>query len=266
MNLFTRRRSLTIRVGTMLSVGMWNGAATTGRTKPKTRTNETRRMTGTSSTAFSRALLRPARSLPSTLEEAAYPVQRPEAQEGLALYVLLGQRPEDARVRRVGPVVAHHEDVVLRDRGRGEEAPVGELLVRVGLPLGLPVHDEAPRADRYPVAGEADDALYEVRLRVVHALEDDDVAALGFGEAVDELVHEDAVVDLERRDHAARGDPERLHHEGPDEAEDQREGDDEDDEVLEDAPALLLAGRALLFRGAETLVFVGGQVGHEDKG
>src|SRR5918997_2406248 len=243
MNLFTRRRSLTFRVGTMLSVGMWNGAATTGRTKPKTRTKETRRMTGTSSTAFSRALLRPARSLPSTLEEAAYPVQRPEAQEGLALYVLLGQGAEDAGVRRVGPVVAHHEDVVLRDRGRGEKGPVGELLVRVGLLLGLPVHDEAPGADRYPVAGEADDALYEVRILVVYALEDNDVPALGLGEAVDKLVHEDAVVYLERRDHAAGGDPERLHHEGPDKAEDEGEGDDEYDEVLEDAPALFFARR-----------------------
>src|SRR4028119_979816 len=161
MNLLTRRRSLTIRVGTMLSVGMWNGAATTGRTKPKTRAKEIRRITGISSTAFRQAPRRPPRPPPLTLEEAAYPVQRPEAQEGLALYVLLRKRAEDAGVRRVGPVVAHHEDVVLRDRGRGEEAPVGELLVRVGLLLGLPVHDEAPRADRDPVAGEADDAAYE---------------------------------------------------------------------------------------------------------
>src|SRR4028118_1441892 len=266
MNLFTSRRSLTIRVGTMLSVGMWKGAATTGRTKPKTSAKEIRRITGISSTAFRKALRRSARSLPLTLEEAAYPVQRPEAQEGPALHVPFGERLEDAGVRRVGPVVAHNEDVVLRDGGRGEEALVRELLVRVGLLLGLPVHDEAPRADRYSVAGEADDALYEVRVRVVDALEDDDVAALGLGEAVDELVHEDPAVDLERRDHAPRGDPERLDHERPDEAEDEREGDDEDDEVLDDAPALLLAGRAVLFRGAETLVFVGEPIRHEDKG
>src|SRR4028118_262535 len=128
MNLFTSRRSLTIRVGTMLSVGMWKGAATTGRTKPKTSAKEIRRITGISSTAFRKApRRRPSRPLPLTLEEAAYPVQRPEAQEGLALYVLFGKRAEDAGVGRVGPVVAHHEDVVLRDGCRGEEALVWEL-------------------------------------------------------------------------------------------------------------------------------------------
>src|SRR4028119_1120232 len=199
MNLLTRRRSLTIRVGTMLSVGMWNGAATTGRTKPKTSAKAIKSITGISSTAFRKAPRRPSRSLPLTLKKAAYPVQRPEAQEGLALYVLFGEGTEDARVRRVGPVVAHHEDVVLRYGGRGEEALVGELLVRVGLLLRLPVYDEAPRADRHPVAGEADDALYEVRVRVVDALEDDDVAALGFGEPVDEPVAEDAGRSGERR-------------------------------------------------------------------
>src|SRR4028118_1798140 len=103
MNLLTRRRSLTIRVGTMLSVGMWKGAATTGRTKPKTRAKEIRRITGISSTAFRKAPRRPSRSSPLTLEEAAYPVQRPEAQESLALYVLFGQRGEDAGVGRVRP-------------------------------------------------------------------------------------------------------------------------------------------------------------------
>src|SRR4028118_619214 len=110
MNLLTRRRSLTIRVGTMLSVGMWKGAATTGRTKPKTRAKETTSITGISSKPFRNALRRSARSSPPMLEEA-YPVHRPEAQEGLALYVLFGQGAEDAGVLGVGAVVSHHEDV-----------------------------------------------------------------------------------------------------------------------------------------------------------
>src|SRR4028119_1695037 len=160
MNLFTSRRSLTIRVGTMLSVGMWKGAATTGRTKPKTRAKEMRSITGISSKPLRKALRRSARSSPPMLEEA-YPVRRPEAQEGLALYVLFGQGAEDAGVLGVGAVVSHHEDVVFRDGGGGEEARVGELLVGERFLLGLPVHDEAPRADRHPVAGEADDALAE---------------------------------------------------------------------------------------------------------
>src|SRR3712207_742449 len=249
----------------MLSVGMWKGAATTGRTKPKTRAKEIRSITGISSTPLKKAFRRPARSSPATLEEAD-PARRPEAQEGLALYVLLGQGSEDPGVRRVGPIVAHHEDVVLRDSSRGEEARVGELLVREGLLLGLPVHDEASRADRHPVPRKGDHPLNKVRVRVVDALEDDDVAPLGFREAVDKLVHEHAVVYLERGDHAPRGDPERLDHEGPHEAEDQRERDDEYDEVLDDAPALLLAGRARLLGGPEVLVFVVGSIGHGNKG
>src|SRR4028118_2358588 len=150
MNLLTRRRSLTIRVGTMLSVGMWKGAATTGRTKPKTRAKETRSITGISRMPFSNAPRRSARSSPPMLEEP-YPVHRPEAQGGLALYVRLGEGAGDAGVLGVGAVVAHHEDVVLRDRGRGEEARVGELLVNERFLLRFPVHDEASRADRHPV-------------------------------------------------------------------------------------------------------------------
>src|SRR5215204_5699950 len=76
---------------------------------------------------------------PHTTSKQTDTVRWPEAHECLALYVLLRQRPEDPGVGGVGPVVAHHEDVVLRHPGLGKGAPIGKLLVRVGLLLGLAV-------------------------------------------------------------------------------------------------------------------------------
>ena len=76
------------------------------------------------------------------------------------------------------------------------------------------------------VARQADHALDVVDAVVVGPLEDDDVAPLGLGvlqdlgvgegdaEAVGELRDEDVVADLQRRDHRARGDLERLDDEG----------------------------------------------------
>src|SRR3712207_9177462 len=76
------------------------------------------------------------------------PAQRPEAQESLTLYLLLRHGAEEARVAGVSPVVSHHENVALRNRRRGEEAPVGELFVHVGLPSWLAVHEEFAASDR----------------------------------------------------------------------------------------------------------------------
>src|SRR5215212_5683585 len=120
-------------------------------------------------------------------------------------------------------------------------------------------------------AEEADDALDQVLFRreaaSLDALEADDVPALGFGEAVDELVDEHPVPDPERGDHALRGDVEGLHDERPDEAEDQPERDDQYDQELEDAAVPLLGGAraavpARLPGGLELLVLVVGLLGH----
>src|SRR5215203_749854 len=123
----------------MLSEAAENGEATPGRTKPKTRTKEIRSITGSSRRDLRKALHRWVRG--STLEQADA-ARRPEAQERLALYVLLRDRAEDPGVLGVGAVVTHREDVILRDRRGRVEAPVRELLVHVGLPLGLAVYEQ----------------------------------------------------------------------------------------------------------------------------
>ena len=121
-------------------------------------------------------------------------------------------------------------------------------------------------AYRYVVSRQGDDAFYEVFVGIVNALEHDDVPAPGLREAVDELVHEHPVAYLERWDHAARGDPERLHDERPDEAEHQGEGNQQYDQVLERASTLLAGGPALLARGPELLLLVVRPLGHEALG
>src|SRR5918997_4318198 len=232
---------------------------------------------------------------PSVLEQAADTVRRPEAQEGFAFYVSLRDGAEEARVAGVRAIIPHHEDVALRDGRRGGGAAVGELLVHVGFPLGLPVYQQpaAPDRDLVPrhahhalyevlsrrlfgpiVAEEAGDALDRVLLRrelaSLDALEDDDVPALGLREAVDELVDEHPVANPQGRDHALRGDEEGLDDERPDEAEDQRERDEQDDEELDDAPAFFgcaPSAAALLIHllgGLESLIVVVRLLGHGD--
>src|SRR5918912_2312314 len=146
-------------------------------------------------------------------------VGRPEAQEGFAFYVLLGEWSEHPRVCGVSAIVAHHEDVVLRDGRLCEGACVGELVVGVWLLLALSIDVERAVPFGDLIFGQGDDALYEVLVGVVYAPEDYYVAALGLREAVDELVDQHPVADLEGWDHAAGRDPERLHDERPDEAE-----------------------------------------------
>src|SRR3712207_5428761 len=180
-----------------------------------------------------------ARSEIPQLEQAADPVRRPETQKGLALYLLLRDGAEVARVAGVGPVVAHHEDVALRDRRRGGEAPVWEPTVYVRFPLALAVHQQLAAADRDLISRHAHHALYEVLAAPLDALEDDYVPALGLREAVDKFVDEHPIPDLQGRDHALRGNVEGLHDERPDEAEDERERDEQYDQELEHAPAPL---------------------------
>ena len=84
------------------------------------------------------------------------------------------------------------------------------------------------------VAGDGDDPLDEVLLRLLGVSEDDDVAAArrealpearlrpGDGRAVGELVDEDVVADLERRDHRPARDLEGLDHEGTQAERDER--------------------------------------------
>src|ERR671912_718368 len=153
--------------------------------------------------------------------------------------------------------------MVLRDPGLGVKAPVGKLLVRVWLLLAFTVHEELATPDGDPVPRQPDDPLYQVLVGVIDALEDYDISAPGFREAVDELIHEHPVADLERGDHAARGDLECLHDEWPDEAEDQREGYEQYDQVLERASTLLGGPPTLFAGGLELLIVVVRLLGHE---
>src|SRR5215211_4278352 len=107
-------------------------------------------MIGSSRRVLRVALRRPCSrgASPLMLEQVADTVRRPEAQEGLAFYVLLRYGTEEARVAGVRPVVSHHEVVPFGYRRRGERAPVRELLVHVGFYLALAVHEERAAPDR----------------------------------------------------------------------------------------------------------------------
>src|SRR5215217_2156016 len=184
---------------------------------------------------------------PVTLEEPDVR-RRPEDRERLALDALDGRRSEKARVAGVGPVVAQNNDHAFRHSHRVEGA-AGDLVLDVGPPdVGLlqtlEVHIYVAVVESDMVPRQPYHALYQVLLAVLGALEDDDVAPLGLGEAVDELVDEYPVSDLERRDHALRRDVESLEDVRAHEAEDQGEGDDEYDQELHEAPAFF--GRAAL--------------------
>jgi hypothetical protein len=114
--------------------------------------------------------------------------------------------------------------------------------VRFFLLLAVHVEDAALHLDLVP--RDTHHALDE-RLVVVlvDAVEDDDVPPLGFGEAVDELVRQDPVADLQRRHHALGRNAVRLDDVGAHEAEDQHERDYGGKDQLGDArlPHLLLS-------------------------
>jgi hypothetical protein len=119
------------------------------------------------------------------------------------------------------------------------------LLVRVDELVrhrdAVDVHDIA--ADLDGIAGERDHALDVVAIRIARIDEDDHLAALGAAHleelrrrvrdphAVDELVDEDVVADLERRIHRRARDLERLDHERAQRERDQHGGADRLDVV-----------------------------------
>src|SRR5918993_249163 len=173
----------------------------------------------------------------------------PKDHERLTLYVLQGNRPDVARVAGVGPVITHHEHLVLGHHRRPEGTRIRGSFVNVGLLLAFAVDEERPVLNRDFVSWQPYDALYQILLAALggtlHALEDYDVVPLGRVEAIDELVDEDSISYLKGRDHALRRDPEGLQDERAYEAEDQGEGDEEDDQEL-DQTVLGLWGRMLL--------------------
>src|SRR5918994_6705125 len=254
INLLTKIRSPTSSVGTMLSDGIQNDLTTNGRRTPKTITNATTRMIPYSASRRaplffppperrgSRRLFgasSPHRERSFFILEYPYMRRWPEDHERLALDVLYGHGAEEARVARVGPVVPHHENLPFRYPRRAVRSAVqGPTVSDVGLLLWLAVHVQHAVDDRHPISRRADDAFDQVFPIALHALKDDDVATLGLPEAVDELVDEDPVADLQRRYHALRRYVERFENERPDEAEDQGEGDHEYDQELEKSPTL----------------------------
>ena len=125
--------------------------------------------------------------------------------------------------------------------------------LEVGLVDQLAVDVQAAVAGLEMVAPDAHHPLDQVLDLVVaavgrsgRALEDDDVAAVDVVELVGQLVDQDAVPHLQRRDHGRRRDPERLDQERLDD-----EGDDDaptdDRHPLEDRAAHA-AGRLVLGR------------------
>ncbi len=142
----------------------------------------------------------------------------------------------------------------------------------VRLLLALPVDEQLAAAHLERVTGHADQAFHQLEVGIVMGIEDEDVPAFGAGvawnphacprdprserHAVDheEVAHEQGVLHGPGRDH------EGLDQEGTQE-EEERRGDHERLQELEEAPLLLLALRALLLRAVRPVVtptFAGG--------
>ena len=113
-------------------------------------------------------------------------------------------------------------------------------MINVGLLLTLAIHKEDPVSNRNFVSWQPYNALYQILLATLgatlNALEDYDVVALGLIEAVDELADEKALANLKGWDHALRRDVEGLDDERAYEAKDQREGDEEYNQELQQQP------------------------------
>src|SRR4051794_3328324 len=182
-------------------------------------------------------------------------------------------RSEDATVRRVRAVVPHHPQIALGNLD-GPEVRRRRSWRQVGLDQLLAVDEHVAvlaldglarspdhaldvllgrrlqHADR--LEHVADDAPDTFALRLLlHArrsgrrIEHDDVAAVGVVQVVGDLRHDDAVADVQLRDHRARRDveglgDERLHQEGDQD----RQADEERDLLGQLAPTgcLLLHG------------------------
>src|SRR2546430_1586640 len=131
-------------------------------------------------------------------------VERPKAQDHFADDVAHWHRTERARVGRERAVVAHDEDLPVRDRERINDLRCLRLRRAVGLSdiHLVAVHEDIPVAPADRLAAAGYDALY-VRDRGVGdgRVEHDDVAALRLAKTVVELAHEDPIVLLECRLH-----------------------------------------------------------------
>src|SRR3954452_19804114 len=162
---------------------------------------------------------------------------RPVGEEGYADDPLLGDGTPDTAVGGVATVVAHHKKVTWRNRDFARLVTRFARCVRTNERLVLPfaVDVDPSFLHREVVAGHPDDALDEVRVRpllgrllagctralpraldgrvvvgALRRLEDEDVAALGVGEAGRDPVYEHPLADGERRLHRPAGDAERL--------------------------------------------------------
>src|SRR5262249_46366072 len=162
-------------------------------------------------------------------------VPRPVDHQRLALDVRDGHGTPEARVVALVPVVTHHEDVVLRHRVGLEvvRVPGGPRPGRVRVVPRLAVDEHVAIAYLDGLALGGDDALDEVLGAILRPDEDDDVARLRLADprqlperylrqrdlqagSVDELVHQDVIADLERRQHGSRWNLEGLHDERAD--------------------------------------------------
>src|SRR5437868_15106203 len=97
----------------------------------------------------------------SPLEEVQA-VERPEPHDDLADDAVVGLRAEAARVRRGFTVVAHREEVAVRDAQRVADlwALRDRGAVRADEVARLAVHVQPTRAEIHGVAGHGDDALH----------------------------------------------------------------------------------------------------------
>jgi len=177
----------------------------------------------------------------------------PENYESLALYILEGNRPDEARVEGVSPIVAHHKDLTFGYHHRTKGASIWGLLVNVGLLLTFAVHEEHAVLNLDFVSWQSYNPLYQILLvtlgATLDALEHYDVVPLGLVEVVDESIDEEPIFYFKGRYHALRRDPESLYEERAYETEDQSEGGEEYDPELDQAleQALGLWGYGLSF-------------------
>ena len=173
---------------------------------------------------------------------------RPVNHHCFALDVAARQKAPVAAVLRVVAVVPHDEVLVTRnghrtvaladvDRRHFRSLGAGRQEMDVRFVERLTVDVDLLGSQLDGIAGQADDSLDEVTLRLVRILEDDNVTALDVTNRHDraieagrrpeyELVDEQVVADEQVVLHRSGGDLERLHHPRADEEREDHRNDD----------------------------------------
>ena len=157
--------------------------------------------------------------------------ERPDPKPRLAVDPAAADRTKESRVLRTIAVVSHDE-IFIRTHQPSAGIAVGPAVVirpglgKVGLVEHVSVDVDDPAVDQDALTRQPDDPFDEVGRVVGGRPQDDDVSALRCVQPVVDLVRDQVVVVVQRREHRQTFDVHRLDGEADPEVEDHREDDD----------------------------------------